>query len=160
MENNNNWNHRQDDDAPVDYTKHPTGARFIPDSQQVSSDKYIASKPEKLEALQNDLENVYPNTNENAFQVKGQAHVGFSDDNPVMGSENTFDTFNDTDPNRYNNNAGLRIPSNEESKGNFIDETHNEAAKRNFLNDDFKSNELDSTGENDKSNYPRNPDMG
>jgi hypothetical protein len=113
MENNNNSNHRQDDDAPVDYTKHPTGARFIPESQQVSSDKYIASKPEKLEALQNDLENVYPNSNK--IQTNGRADIGFSDDNPVMGSENSFDTFNDTDPNRYNNNAGLGLPSNDEN---------------------------------------------
>lgn len=112
MENNNNRNHRQDDDAPVDYTKHPTGARFIPDSQQVSNDKYIASKPEKLEALQNNLEDDYPTTNENAFQANGRAGIGFSDDNPVMGSENTF---NETDPNRYNNNAGLGLSSNDEN---------------------------------------------
>jgi hypothetical protein len=113
MENNNNLNHRQDDYPSQDYTQHPTGARFIPDSQQVSSDKYIASKPEKLEALQNDLENVYPNSN--TIQTKGRADIGFSDDNPVMGSENSFDTFNDTDPNRYNNNAGLGLSSNDEN---------------------------------------------
>lgn len=159
MENDNNWKHRQENDAPRDYEQHPTGARFIPEAQ-VSSDKYIASKPDKLEAIQNDLENDYPDNNSNTLQANERNNIGFSDDNPVMGSENSFHTFNDTDPNRYTNNAGLGILSNEESKGNFIDETHNEAAKRNFLNDDFKSNELDSTSENDKSNHPTHPDMG
>ena len=75
MENDNNWNHHQQDEAPQDYTKHPTGARFIPETERVGNDKFIASKPEKLEALQNDLENDYPNTNSNTLQANGRTDI-------------------------------------------------------------------------------------
>lgn len=157
MENDNNWKHRQENDAPREYEQHPTGARFTPEPPSVSEDKFIASKPDKLEAIQNDLENDYPDTNRNTLQANGRHDISYSDDNPVMGSENSFDTFNDTDPNRYTNNAGLGINS-DERKTSFNAETENEIT-RDFLNDDFKSNELDDTGKNDNNNYPTHPDF-
>lgn len=157
MENDNNWMHRHENDAPREYEQHPTGARFTPEPE-VSNDEYIASKPEKLEAVQNDLENDYPDYRSNTLHANGRNDIAFSDDNPVMGSRNSFDSFNDTDPNRYNNNAGLGIPSQEERKSSFNDEAENEFIAGDYLNDDFESTEFDDSP-NDDDNYPKHPEF-
>lgn len=158
MENDNNWSHRQEGNAPKDYTQHPTGARFTP-QQKVIEDEYIASKPDKMEAVQNHPEKNYTDNNINALQATGQNN-SFSDDNPVMGSENTFDSFNDTDPNRYNNNAGLGIPSEEGHITGFNDDAENEFIAKDYLNDDFESNEFDNNSESDPdNNYPKHPEF-
>lgn len=59
---------------------------------------------------------IEPDPNRNAPDSNSQPanagnSISSSDDNPIMGTENTF---NDTDPNRYHNNAGLGNPDKEE----------------------------------------------
>ena len=137
MENNSNWSHRQEEDGPQEYTQHPTGARFTPTGKSKDHPHQFTTYPHITPEESKDSENEYQNTN--------SVTHSFSDDNPVMGSENTFDTFSDTDPNRYNNNAGLGMPE---------ERTENSA-----LSDDAESNEFDGNSDSDTSNYPQHPEF-
>lgn len=108
MENQQNRNYRQEDGAPQDYTQHPTGAHFTRNDIPGNVAHHFVTYPQRTSNLLNDLENDYPAGNTFVNELKVENSL---DSDSVIGRENTFDDFNDTDPNRYNNNAGLGIPN-------------------------------------------------
>jgi hypothetical protein len=144
---NNKWSHSREGDTPQEDTKGPTGSHHMSDPQLgTSSDEFVQAQPNRNQDLQNDLENDYPDSNRNNQQMWGNRDA--SDDNPIMGTENTFDSFNDTDPNRYNNNAGLGTAgSGGEHEGNYSNETKE-------VRDDELDNENDNTDNNKTPKHP------
>jgi len=96
MPDNTNWNDRQESDSP---SKDP--------QKGTPTDEFIETDPNR-NAPDSEKEGAPTSTiNHPDNETKP---VTPSDDNPIMGTENTF---KDTDPNRYNNNAGLGFPDKE-----------------------------------------------
>jgi hypothetical protein len=150
MSDNTNWKDSQKGDSPQSDIKGPTGSHHRSDPHQGnSSDEFIETQPNRNQDLQNDLENDYPGGTTSSQQASGRnQNTDASDDNPVMGSENRFDSFSDTDPNRYNNNAGLGTAgSGGEHEGNYSDETKE------------PENGYDSSEDADNKNTPKHPEF-